>query len=217
MRTRGGAVDPTRMPRMDPSLNTRMQVHPGAKEKIGATVASLVTDGDVLVINAGTTALAVARHLRDHRGLTIATNNLRLIAEISPKCFRDFYVFGGDVRYAAQATIGPVAFPVSTGGREMDIRCDLAIVTVGGVAADSGYSTGYLPEAAMMREMIERAGRVAILADASKVGRRLFAQVAALEAADYFVTDEEPPAELAEALRRKGVEMLWSPVQEREE
>lgn len=210
MRTRGGAVDPTRMPRMDPGLTTRIQVQPAAKERIGAIAASLVTDGDVLIINAGTTALAVARHLRDHRGLTIATNNLRLATEISPKCFRDLYVFGGDVRHAAQATIGPVSFPVSLGGRDMDISCDLALVTVGGVSPQ-GYSTSNLGEAAMMREMLSCAGKVAILADSSKFGRHLFARVAELDAADYFITDQEPSADLASALLRAHVEVLHLP------
>ena len=214
-RTRGGAVDPTRMPRMDPSLNTRIQVHPAAKEKIGAIAAGLVTDGDVLIINAGTTALALVRHLRQHRGLTIATNNLRLPAEVPTKCLRDLYVFGGDVSLVAQATIGPVAFPVSLGGRDMDIRCDLALVTVGGVSLD-GYFTGNLAEAAMMRKMLERASTVAILADSSKIDRRLFVQVAELGAADWFVTDREPPAELAAALRRNNVEVLWTPPADKE-
>jgi DeoR family fructose operon transcriptional repressor len=209
MRTRGGAVDPSRMPRMDPGLNGRIQVQPAAKERIGAIAAGLVTDGDVLIVNAGTTTLALGRHLREHRGLTIATNNLRLATEVSPKCFRDLYVFGGDVRYAAQATIGPVAFPVSQGGRDIDIRCDLALITVGGVSTD-GFSTSNLAEAGMMREMIGRAGRVAILADSSKFGRRLFAQIVALEVADYLVTDREPPADLAAALSRAGVEVLWT-------
>lgn len=212
MRTRGGAVDPARMPRMDPGLNTRIQVHPDAKELIGATAASLVADGDVLIINAGTTALAVARNLREHRGLTIATNNLRLATEISPSCFRDLYLFGGDVRHAAQATIGPVAFPVSNGGHDMEIRCDLALVTVGGVSVDGGYSTSNLAEAAMMREMLGRAAKVAILADSSKFGRRLFAQITTLDAVDYFVTDQEPPADLAAALRKGRVEVHWAPV-----
>lgn len=210
-RTRGGAVDPARVPRMDPALNTRIKVEPAAKESIGATAAALVTDGDVLIINAGTTALAVARHLRDHRGLTIATNNLRLATDISPKCFRDLYVFGGEVRFAAQATIGPVAFPVTSGGRDLDIRCDLALVTVGGVSTDGGYSTSNLREASMMREMIGRASKVAILADSSKFDRRLFAQIADLGAADYFITDKEPPADLGAALGQGKVEVLYAP------
>src|SRR3954447_15996752 len=60
LRTRGGAVDPTRMPGLDPGLNSRIQVQPAAKDRIGAIAAGLVNDGDVLIINAGTTALAVA-------------------------------------------------------------------------------------------------------------------------------------------------------------
>lgn len=212
-RTRGGAVDPTRMPRMDPSLNTRIQLHPVAKERIGEIAASLVTDGDVLLVNAGTTSLALGRHLRQHRGLTIATNNLRLPAEISPKCLRGLYVFGGDVSLVAQATIGPVAFPVSLGGRDMDIRCDLALVTVGGVSPD-GYFTGNLTEASMMRSMIERANKVAILADSSKFDRRLFVQIAELGAADWFVTDKEPPADLTAALHHHGVQVLSKPLNE---
>ena len=212
-RTRGGAVDPTRMPRMDPSLNTRIQVQPAAKERIGQIAASLVADGDVLLINAGTTSLALGRHLRQHRGLTIATNNLRLPAEISSKCLRGLYVFGGDVSLVAQATIGPVAFPVSLGGRDMDIRCDLALVTVGGVTLE-GYSTGNLAEASMMRSMIERANKVAILADSSKIDRRLFVQIAGLGSADWFVSDKQPPDDLAAALHHHGVEVITKPLDE---
>jgi DeoR family fructose operon transcriptional repressor len=50
-----------------------------------------------------------------------------------------------------------------------------------------------------------------MLADSSKFERRLFAQIAPLDVADYFVTDREPPADLAAALRRGRVEVLWTP------
>ena len=52
----------------------------------------------------------------------------------------------------------------------------------------------------MVREMISRAAHVAILADSSKFGRRLFAQVSELSAADYLITDTTPPTELRDAL-----------------
>jgi DeoR family fructose operon transcriptional repressor len=163
------------------------------------------------LINAGTTTLALVRHLRDHRDLTIATNSLALPAEISSKVFRDLYVFGGAVRVAAQATVGPVAFPVMAGGGEVDIRCDIALICVGAVGHESGYSTSNLGEAAMMSEMMSRAGQVAVLADSTKFGRRLFAQVAELGRADWFVTDQTPPQDLAEALHAAGVEVLVPP------
>ncbi|MBG6056080.1 DeoR/GlpR family transcriptional regulator of sugar metabolism [Salinibacterium sp. CAN_S4] len=61
----------------------------------------------------------------------------------------------------------------------------------------------------MMNEMVSRATRVAILADSTKFGRQLFAQVAELGRADYFVTDVAPPADLADALKRHNVEVLY--------
>ena len=60
----------------------------------------------------------------------------------------------------------------------------------------------------MMREMISRAARVAILADSSKFGRRLFAQVSELSSADYLITDTMPPPDLRDALAASEVEVI---------
>lgn len=208
IRTHGGAVSLSAVPRPDTGLDVRVRLQAGAKEAIGAVAAGLVEDGSSLVMNAGTTTLALVRHLRDHRELTIATNNLRIPAEIAPQVYRDLYVFGGGVRASAQATVGPLSFRMAPSGAELDIRSDLALVAVGAVHPESGYSTSNLAEAAMMGEMMDRAARVAVLADSSKLGRRLFAQVAALGRADYLVTDAAPPPDLAAALDAAGVQVL---------
>jgi DeoR/GlpR family transcriptional regulator of sugar metabolism len=92
---------------------------------------------------------------------------------------------------------------------EISIRCDLAIVGVGAVSVDAGYSTSNLDEAVMMADMMHRASKVAVLADSSKLGRNLFAQIAELGAADYFITDAPPPADLASALAENGVQILF--------
>lgn len=76
------------------------------------------------------------------------------------------------------------------------------------MTADDGYLTSNLEDAAMMRDMMERANRVAVLADSTKFGRRLFAQVAELARADWFISDAEPPAELMAAFRSGGVEVF---------
>lgn len=206
IRTHGGAVS-VEGQRTDRGLDVRLRMQIAEKEAIAKLAAGLVADGSVIMLNAGTTTLAVANALRDHRELTIATNNLRIPAEISPKVFRDLYVFGGAVRTITQATTGPVAFTMTAGGPEVDIQCDLALIAVGAVA-DSGYSTSNLGDAAMMADMMQRAQRTAILADSTKMGRRLFAQVATLERADYLVTDTAPPPELADALAEAGVEVV---------
>ncbi|GAA1636258.1 DeoR/GlpR family DNA-binding transcription regulator [Microbacterium flavum] len=207
VRTHGGAVSTIEGGLRDRGLDVRLRVQVEEKEKIARLAAEMVDDGAVIMLNAGTTALAVARALRGHRDLTIATNNLRIPAEIAPTAFRDLYLFGGAVRTITQATTGPVAFTMSAGGPEVDIRSDLAFVAVGAIDA-SGYSTSNLGDATMMAEMMERAERTVILADSSKLGRRLFAQVTPLEGADYLITDAPPPGDLAAALAAANVTVL---------
>jgi DeoR/GlpR family transcriptional regulator of sugar metabolism len=84
----------------------------------------------------------------------------------------------------------------------------LALIAVGAVSTEDGYSTTNLEDAAMMRDMMERSGRVAVLADSSKIGLRLFAQVAELGRPDYFITDVTPPPDLVTALGESDVTLI---------
>ncbi len=208
IRTHGGAVSTTAAGKPDTGLDVRLKLQVDAKEAIGARAAALIEDGSTLMLNGGTTVLALIRHLRQHRDLTIATNNLRIPAEIGPDIFRDLYVFGGPVRLVTQTTTGPVRFNVAAGGGEHQVRTDLAFIGVGGVSATDGYSTSNLEDAAMMRDMMDRAVRVVVLADSSKFGRGLFGQIAELGRADYLITEAAPPADLAAALAEASVEVL---------
>jgi DeoR family transcriptional regulator, fructose operon transcriptional repressor len=214
VRTYGGAVSRSTVSRTDRAVDQRLNLQEREKETIAELAASLVEDGSTIMINGGTTTLALARNLRNRRDLTVATNNLLVPPALPPSAVREIYVFGGAVRSLTLATIGPVSFRVS-GGSELDISCDLALIGVGAIAADAGYTTSNLAEAAMMQEMISRAGRVAILADSSKFGRRLFAQVSELGSADYLVTDSTPPADLRDALIENHVELLTPATAER--
>jgi len=207
VRTYGGAVSLSTVSRTDRAVDQRLTLQEQEKEKIATLAAALVQDGSTIMINGGTTTLALARTLRQHRDLTVATNNLLVPAALPPTAIRDIYVFGGAVRSATLATIGPVSFRAD-GGAELDIACDLALIGVGAVSADAGYTTSNLAEAAMMREMISRAAHVAILADSSKFGRRLFAQVSDLASADYLVTDTMPAPDLRDAIAASGVELI---------
>ncbi|MCY1137104.1 DeoR/GlpR family DNA-binding transcription regulator [Actinoplanes sp. Pm04-4] len=207
VRTYGGAVSRSTITRTDRAVDQRLSIQEQEKEKIAALAASLVEDGSTIMINGGTTTLALARQLGQHRDLTVATNNLLVPAALPTSAVRDIYVFGGAVRSLTLATIGPVSFRAN-GGTELDISCDLALIGVGAIAADAGYTTSNLAEAAMMQEMISRAARVAILADSSKFDRRLFAQVSELGSADYLITDAMPARELRDALEASGVELI---------
>ena len=207
IRTHGGAMSTSALPWHDTGLDDRSRLKPAEKEIIGSLAATLVHDGSVLFINAGTTTLAMVRHLSNKRELTIATNNLRIPSEIYPEACRDLYVIGGRVRLSGHVTIGPASFASAFNGAEMGIRADLAFISVGAVDS-SGYSTTNLDEAAMLAQMADRAGKVAILADSSKLDKRLFASIGTLSVADYLITDAPVSPQLSEVLAEADVTVL---------
>ncbi|WP_308467898.1 DeoR/GlpR family DNA-binding transcription regulator [Rathayibacter soli] len=212
IRTHGGAVSLSAGTKPDTEFEVRLRVQTSAKEAIGQCAASLIEDGSVVMLNGGTTTLALVRHLKKHRNLTIATNNLRIPGEISPSVLRDLYMFGGPVRTLSQTTTGPVALRLGSSDREIDLRSEIAFIGVGAVSAAGGYSTSNLGDADMMAAMMARSSRVAILADSSKFDRDLFAQVAAIGAADYFITDAQPPADLMAEFDAGSVQVLIAAV-----
>jgi DeoR family fructose operon transcriptional repressor len=184
-----------------------MHMQTAEKEAIAELAAGLVVDGSVIMLNGGTTTLAVARKLGDLRELTVATNNLRIPFEIPSKSLRDLYVFGGSVRTVGQTTTGPVTIQLTRGSNPVDLKADLAIIAVGAVST-TGYSTSNIGDATMIAEMMDHAARVAVLADSSKCGRRLFAEISDLGRADWFITDTPPAPDLAEALEAAEVTVL---------
>ncbi len=207
IRTHGGAISPRLVPRPDTNLDVRLSVRKAEKRIIGELAVSLVKDNSVVILNAGTTILEVARHLRSHTGLIIATNNLELPREIAPSAYRALYIFGGSVMHSSRATIGPVSFQ-TIGGGDINIRCNLALIAVGGVSVDGGFSISNLNEASMLKEMILKAEKVAILADSSKFNNHLFAQIAELGRINYFVSDKIPPREIMDIFKKNNVQVL---------
>jgi DeoR family glycerol-3-phosphate regulon repressor/DeoR family fructose operon transcriptional repressor len=207
-RTHGGAVRSSPLSRTEVSLTTRMSVQDVAKGRIGEAAAALIEDGQTILLNGGTTALAVLPHLARLQNLTLVTNNLWAPGQVPPECARDVYLLGGTVRLTSQVTIGPVEFAGTSGSRSHRIYADVALIGVGGIAAGLGYSTSNLQEARMMFEMMQSSRQVVVLADHSKFDRSTFAQVADLDVADILVTDAPPEERTAEALAAADVQVI---------
>ena len=168
-RTHGGAMHTDELATADTPFDGRAAVYHPAKQAIGIAAARLIANGETLIVNGGTTTLAVARALTGKRDLTVVTNNLRLPAEIPQEAVRDLYINRGSCRIASNVTIGPVAFADTEG-----ISADTAVIGVGGISTGGGLSTSNLHEAQMMRQMIDTGTRVIVVADSSKFGNSLF-------------------------------------------
>ena len=192
-RIHGGAVPTESMASADSPFEQRINAHQSAKTNIGRAAVRLISSGETLIVNGGSTAVAFAASLGDLQRLTIVTNNLSLQAAIPPNAVNSLYLLGGEIRSGARITLGPVGF---VGTRQ--IIADTAVIGVGGLTED-GVSTSQIEEATMMAGMIAAARRTIVIADKTKFGRLGFAVVAPLDQLDVVVTDEEPLRDLTPA------------------
>jgi len=201
-RTRGGAVARVQRESIVP-LDDRIDRQNPGKQAIARAAARLIGDGSSLVINGGSTTLAFAEALASHRGLSIVTNNLRIPSALARSAVHDLYVLGGRVHPDVGATVGSGVFR-----GEAPVACDVAVVSVGGIAARRGLSMADPEEATLTSEMIAASARAVVLCDATKFGREALMRVSDLHTVTVLVTDAEPPVDLREALREAGTELV---------
>jgi DeoR family fructose operon transcriptional repressor len=99
-RIHGGAVS-SHKAYYNMSFKERMKTHEPEKRRIAARVASMVSEGDTLMMDSGTTTLYIARELKTFKDLTIVTNSLAVAEEIGYRDNVHIILIGGslDPRY----------------------------------------------------------------------------------------------------------------------
>ena len=170
-----------------------------AKERIGRAAAALAPSGGTMVIDVGTTALAVARALPPDATGTIATCSLLAAVELAERPGIEVLVSGGRLR------AGDLALSNSTASRFFaDFYADVAFLGSGGVDATAGLTDFHLDEASTRRAIITNSAASYVLADANKLGRVAPHRVSSLYGLTGLVTDQEPPADIRSAIEDGG-------------
>ncbi|CAG7621620.1 DeoR/GlpR family DNA-binding transcription regulator [Actinacidiphila bryophytorum] len=213
VRTRGGAV--THGVSYELPLRYRTARNAPQKQRIAAAAAAMVTAGDVVGLTGGTTTTEIARALA-LRGdlaeaggagrapaLTVVTNALNIAAELVIRPQIKLVVTGGVARPQSYELTGPLA-----GGVLRQITLDVAVLGIDAIDPVEGVYAHHEDEADTNRLLAERAGRVVVATDSSKIGRRAFARICATGAVDTLVTDTAAPAAAVAAFEEAGVEVV---------
>lgn len=202
-RTHGGAVSVNQVGN-DPSKADRAVSHLAQKQAIAAAAAAMVSDGDTVLLDAGTTALEVAKLLVGHTGLTFISNSIDIVAELIRSGRHNLYSVGGEYADINGSFRGPLA--------EQFIRqfsVDKLILNAAAIDLDRGLIfTGSPANAGVQRAMIEVSRRVIVVADHSKFAKSSFSVTTRIEDIGVIVTDAEARGIIEagpEALRRKFV------------
>ena len=204
IRTHGGAIVPDRS-RPELSFDIRERLQQDEKSRIGAAAAALVQDGDSIVMDASTTALAVARRLIARGGwsqITVITNGLRIASELAGSSGITVLMLGGRVRWEALSVVGPLG-----DGLFSRINVQKAIIGAAGFTIEAGLSDATDEEAQIKRSMVAAAREVIAIVDNTKWERTAFATFCPTDQIDLVLTDDRAPAPMVAALRERGIDV----------
>ncbi|GAA2181834.1 DeoR/GlpR family DNA-binding transcription regulator [Brooklawnia cerclae] len=197
-RVRGGAASTT-ITNGEPLIEERQLLNRPAKEAIGRLAADLLEDGQMVILDLGTTAMEVARAMAPGFRGVVATNSLLIAGELAERHDIEVLVCGGRVRGGDLALSN--AFSVEFFAQ---LHADVAFVSSGGVSAEEGLTDFYLDEVATRQQMLRSARQAFVLADSSKFGVVAPYAVAPLGCELGLITDRVPDPELERAIRRRG-------------
>ena len=196
-RTHGGAVH-VQSGSFEPPLALRSRLHVSAKQAIAAMVAREVQDGQTLVLDGGSTGIAIAEALVG-RTLTVCALNLRAAAVLASSPETTVMVPGGQIRHGEQSLVGPAAERTLA-----DHRFDTYLMTASAVEAAAGATEWNVSDAAVKRAALASSGRCILACDSSEFGHTAFARVAALDQVDLIVTDAALDADQRRAVDAGG-------------
>jgi DeoR/GlpR family transcriptional regulator of sugar metabolism len=196
-RTHGGAIY-TGEVRSMPAFDDRTGTSVPEKRAIGQLVASLLEDGDTVLLDGGTTTLEVARALLGRR-VQVVTNSLPIAQLLASSQQTDLILIGGYVYPRTGVALGPLAIATM-----QSLRVRTAILGAGGIVPEGIYNSNSLL-VETERQMMSCGQDVMIVADRTKFGRLALARLCALEDVDLVVSDSGLSDEQRSVLAAAGV------------
>ncbi len=201
LRRYGGAI-PAENPQQVVSHLKRVSQQQDEKRRIAKFAASMVEDGENILLDAGSTILALAKELHG-RELRVVTNNLAVANELLPDEKIVVEVIGGTLRKASGALVGPWAC------RSLEmIRVDKVFLGCSGFDPKLGFSSENAVEAETKQKMLNCAPEIIILADHTKFSRPAFANFAKLDEITKIVTDRKPDENIFKIIRMRKKEII---------
>ena len=163
---------------------TREYVEVDSKQRVAELAARLVVPGCTAIIDGGTTALAVVRHLPLDLRATVVTHSPTIAVALAQHAEIEVQLLGGRLFRHSMVTCG-----AATAEAAQRVWADLFLLGVTGVHHEAGLTTGDAEDAATKRTLARRAADTYVLASAEKIGAASRFQVLPLDEVTAIVTD----------------------------
>lgn len=201
-KTYGGAVLNESF-NVDLPYTVRKKANVESKQQIADMIADMIGDGDQLILDASSTALFIAKRIKDKKNITVITNSVEILLELSDRNGWKILSTGGRLKEGGLALVGYQAERmIST------YHVDYAIFSCKGIDMEHGITDANESDA-QIKKMISKAAKKKILAaDHSKFDRVSFTQVCSLSEIDMVVTDESPAEGWRQEFLNAGIKLV---------
>ncbi|MEF3402613.1 DeoR/GlpR family DNA-binding transcription regulator [Agromyces sp. CCNWLW203] len=184
---------------LEPSFHDKSRIAMTEKTLIGRAAAELVTDGDAVIVGAGTTTLEFANQLIGKQ-IQVWTNSLLVADALADAATIDVHLAGGEVRGSTRALVGSRAERFFTG-----LRAPFAFLSGNGFTIERGLTTPNAHVAEIDRAMAAAAAEVVALVDHTKMGAESLITTVPTSRVSRLITDDAAGSALVERCRRAGL------------
>lgn len=189
---------------IDMPFNVRKKRNVTGKQRIAAVVDELVKDGDHIILDASTTGVFIAKALRQKKRLTVITNSLEVMIELSDMPDWTIISTGGSLKEGNLALFGPRAVEGLSA-----FHAEKAIFSCKGIDMDKGITEGDEIFTQTKQTMMKSADKRILAVDSSKFGRVGFSKVCTFSDLDVIVTDRKPDPAWLLLFEQNGVECCY--------
>lgn len=175
------------------------------KTLIGRTAAELVNDGDSVILDAGTTTLAVAHAL--NKKCVVITNSLPIANVLGNRPEITALITGGEVRGSTYALVGPMTRASLEG-----FNASKLFLAATGISVDRGLSTDNMLESDVKKTMLAAAQEVILVAHSAKFDKVLYHTFAHWDKVNTLISDSQLPNKIHDTLENMGVKVILVPV-----
>lgn len=203
IRTYGGA---TLLEESFPEMpvEERQSINYEGKDSIGRKAASLIYEGETVFLDASTSALHVARYIKDRKGITVITNAEKVIMELSKSEGINVISPGGILRKKSMSYVGRITENIILN----NYYANKTFLSCHGITKNRGLTDSNEQEAEIKKVMMKCSDKVFFLCDSSKLGKLGYSVLAGLCDVDCMVTDMDMDMEWQIELKKNKVELI---------
>ncbi|NLJ89945.1 MAG: DeoR/GlpR transcriptional regulator [Clostridiales bacterium] len=201
-KTYGGAVLNEDL-RLELPYKVRKGRNATGKQIIGKTISSFINDGDHIMLDGSSTALYIAKNLKDKKNLTIITNSIEILLELSDVTGWNVLSTGGILKEGALALVGYQAERMI-----QSYNVDKAIISCKGIDIEKGITDSNELDSHIKKLMIDAAKTRILAVDSTKFEKVSFTKIVDYSKIDVLVTDHELNDDWKQALDNYEIEVI---------